>query len=412
VAFVAETAQLILNTMHLQGIDSELFKPAFDTTQVPAEKAVNFGYKEMLFKAFQADLPEAITVKGPRDPLADFNLAVGAKIVEVTNQRFARAENLLAEYLPTFDPTLFGQQGKIMDSWETVRHNPRSCDQLILKLKKPAAIHFVSISTQFHFGNHAEYIQIEGRPADSETWRVLVTKTALDGHSLKNILSSDVQSKIAFVRVSLFPDGGLSRLGLYGAELPANEVKKFASAEKAPSVKFAGDIPQVKKPLTPHYSATASEIGTNLNACSGREIDFASAAFGAKILSASNEHYGPAAQVISPFPPLNMFDGFESARSRDTNHFEEIRIQLAKATRLTRGVIDFTFFPNNNPREMRIEGKAGGRSITLLPRTAVKAFAGNQFEFKITSAEKIEEVVITVYPDGGMNRVHFFGLNA
>ena len=41
-----------------------------------------------------------------------------------------------------------------------------------------------------------------------------------------------------------------------------------------------------------------------------------------------------------------------------------------------------------------------------------KAFAANQFEFKITSAEKIEEVVITVYPDGGMNRVHFFGLNA
>ena len=55
-------------------------------------------------------------------------------------------------------------------------------------------------------------------------------------------------------------------------------------------------------------------------------------AFGGKIVRSSNEHYGPAAQVISPFAPINMFDGLESARSRKAGNHEEVDIAFAKST--------------------------------------------------------------------------------
>ncbi|NBU42187.1 MAG: hypothetical protein EBS51_15595, partial [Planctomycetia bacterium] len=101
--------------------------------------------------------------------------------------------------------------------------------------------------------------------------------------------------------------------------------------------------------------------------------DLASAAFGAKVVEASNQHYGPAVQVISPWPPLHMFDGLESARSREPGHSEHVTIALARPARIGRIAIDFTHFVNNNPRELVVEGHAAGSWVTLVPRGHARA---------------------------------------
>jgi len=49
------------------------------------------------------------------------------------------------------------------------------------------------------------------------------------------------------------------------------------------------------------------------DASSSALVDVASAALGASVIEVSNQHYGHAANVISPFPPLNMVDGFDGA---------------------------------------------------------------------------------------------------
>jgi allantoicase/malate synthase/CubicO group peptidase (beta-lactamase class C family) len=419
VAFVAETAQLLLREFAFEGIDPARFKSAFDARSLPAEKAVNFGYKEMIFGAFSPALPEAIAERGPEDPLGRFNLAAGAQILEVSNQKFARAENLLSTHLPVFDPELFGSQGKIMDSWETVRHNPKPCDTLVLQLKSPARIRYIALSTQFHLGNQAQFIRLEGMAQGSSEWIELLPKTALEGHALRRARSADSMTMFEKIRVSLYPDGGFTRLGLYDDGLPDAEKKRFAVAASVP---FAEKIPQALKPLTPHFQATADEIKRYWNLLrkkrtwnlSGNrteeEVDFASAGLGGKVIGVTNEHYGPAERIISPFPPVNMFDGFESARSRDRDHREEVHIQLAKPVRVTRVLIDFTYFRNNNPRELSVSGIAAGKSVTLVAKTPVKAFAGNKIEFNVNVAEKIESVTVTAFPDGGMNRVHVFGI--
>jgi allantoicase len=136
--------------------------------------------------------------------------------------------------------------------------------------------------------------------------------------------------------------------------------------------------------------------------------DYASAAFGASLARATNEHYGPAAQVISPYPPIHMFDGLESARSRVPGHSEEVVIRLGRPTRVARVVLDFTWFVNNNPVAVDLEGLEGAEWVPLATRVPVKAFAGNAREIRVAHERKISELRVRTWPDGGINRIRVF----
>jgi allantoicase len=403
VQFIAEATQEILKLLSPQGIDPNLFKAGFSTEKLKQEEVVNTGYRELIFKAFEPRLPETIIKKGSPDPLAKYNLCVGGKIERVTNQLFARAENLLSDHEPIFDPELFGREGKIMDSWETVRHNAHH-DELEFALKAPSTIHYVSLSTKYHFGNHAPAVRLEGLV--NGQWQELLARVELEGHALMRIKLPETKTVYSKIKVQMFPDGGLSRLGLY-KELPANVAIEFKTWDKRQSVKFSEKIPHTKKPLSLPFKTTTEKIQQRLKK-SGL-VDLASKALGADVISASNEHYGPAAQVISPYRPLNMFDGMESARSRIPGHHEEVTIRLAKSARLERIELDYSYFVNNNPMHVCIEGKVADKWQTLVPKTLAKCFAGNKQDFKLKLTEEVSELRVKAYPCGGLNRVHAWG---
>ena len=405
VLFIAQATQIVLRHFNMQGVDATRFQNEFIADHIPQEQRVNAGYRELIFGAFQDDLPEAITRRGARDALADFNLAVGARIEEVSNQRFARAENLLSPNQPTFEPALFGKQGKIMDSWESVRHNPREFDHLIFEMKNPAAIDCVSVSTQFHLGNHAPAIRLQGWDEVHKCWKDIVAHSPLEGHSFHAFHAVSQGAEFTRIQVSMYPDGGVTRLALYGKNLPPQEKAKLFTQ---PCVACPPFDTQTRKPLTPKYAANSEAITRNLSRLTPTEIDLACAAFGATIVSASNQHYGPAMQVISPYPPLNMFDGLESARSRDVGHSENVVIALAKPARIGRVEIAFTYFVNNNPREITVEGLCNNKWVLLVKRTNVKAFAANSIQFPIHHPEVCDQIRVTAFPDGGMNRVRVF----
>lgn len=404
VLFVADAARALLDHLGWIGIDPAGYGRDFDSARLPPEQIVNLAYKDLIFGAFAPALPEAIAAPGPADPLARYNRAVGGKILAVTNQKFARAENLLSRHLPAFDPELFGAQGKIMDSWETVRHNVSGRDVLVFELRQPSAIKYATFSTQFHLGNQAPKVALEGFSGGS--WIGLVPEVSLDGHALKRVKTTDCTSVCTRVRVTIFPDGGLSRLQLFDDGLPSAEKIKFLPPDMAPSQPFEEKIPHALKPLAPKFATTAEEIAARLEA-PGRH-DLASAAYGGRIVSASNEHYGPAVQVISPYPPLHMFDGFESARSREPGHREEIVIALGRAAVLARIEIDFTYFRNNNPRFVDVQGLSGASWVPLVPLTETKPYAGNRISFTVRAPEKISQVKLGIFPDGGLNRVHVY----
>jgi allantoicase/CubicO group peptidase (beta-lactamase class C family) len=408
VLFNAEVTQIILKELKIQGIDAEKFQMNFQIKNIPQEEIVNIGYKNLVFIAFTPNRPEAITDPGPMDPLSSYNKLVGGKILEVTNELFARAENLISDHLPKFDPELFGAQGKIMDSWETVRHNLAGVDSLIIELNSPSAFSYVLISTKYHTGNYSPVVKLEGQRINSESWEEFLPKTKLAGHAeLRIKLPSRTQPFIK-VKVSMYPDGGLTRLGLFDV-LPDQELKTFSPLESASPLRYAEVVPQTTKPLFINYVPDEKEIQRNASVLKkGESYNLASAALGASILSATDEHYSPAVLVISPFSPINMFDGMESARSRIPHHFEEVIVKLASVTKLNRIEMDFTYFVNNNPLEADVEGLNQGKWINLVPKTNVKAYAGNKVSFNIHSAAPIEQIRVRTYPCGGMNRLKVF----
>ena len=406
VPFLAEVSQLILKELRLDGVNLESFDTSFDSSKLSQEEIVNIGYKAMIFDSFQKTLPERIIDHGPLDELAKFNLLADSKISSVTNQKFARAENLISPYVPVFDPTLFGKQGKIMDSWESVRHNPLDSDFLELSPKDPICVEFVSISTKWHLGNQAPVIRIEGLAVDTSEWVSILDNTKLEGHSILNVKLPKKSTSISKVRVSIIPDGGLSRLYLFDSSLPQKYQENFMSMESAKSYLFNEEIPHTDKPMHIDFSYTKKQCEDHLDHLEfGEEYNSASAYYGAKIISSTNEHYGPASQVISPYPPISMFDGLESARSREPGHFDEVEIALSCATKVSRFELDFEYFVNNNPLEIELEAKSEGKWFNICKRDNVKGFAGKTKVINVDFDCKFESVRLRSYPDGGLNRL-------
>ncbi|MBU6375913.1 MAG: serine hydrolase, partial [Bdellovibrionales bacterium] len=405
VTFVAEIAQVLLRGLHFSGIDFEKFTTQLDFSRIPQEQKVNLGYRDLIFRAFLPQLPDAIETPGEKDPLASANLAVGAQILRVSNQRFARAENLISTFLPTFDPKLYCKQGKVMDSWESARHNPEEFDFLELRLRKASRVRFISLSTEFHDGNHPEAARLFGRASGSTEWTEFLPKTSLKGHSLLRLDLGRESELFEEIRVEMFPDGGLSRLGLF-AELPASVAKDFQLSGKAQGIRFAHPIPKPSKPLAIPYTPDFQPK----NAPGSAGTDWASLAYGGQVAGVTNEHYGPAHQVISPYPPIHMFDGFESARSRRAGHFETLEIQLGNRIHVESIVLDFEHYVNNNPSSIRVLAWENESWRQIVPKTEVKAFAANKKEFRVAGEKAITtRLKFEIFPDGGINRVHVFG---
>jgi malate synthase len=408
VACLAELAQLLLKELNFSGVDFSKFQKEFSFNNLPQEQIVNLGYKKLIISSFCPTLPEEIVFKGPINPLFKYNTARRAKILKVSNQRFARAENMLSDFDPIFDPELFGKQGKIMDSWESARHNSNPPDFVEFEVLNAAPIRYVSFSTKFHDGNQAEFIKLFGRVDQKSEWVDICGKLQMRAHGYLNLKLNSPTPIFKYYRIEMYPDGGFSRLGLY-ADLPADEVQKFEPLNTAEAKRFSDLIPKSHKPLVISYTADAEKCRSNIERVGIENINLAGVAFGAKLLSATNEHYGPAIQVLSPFPAIHMFDGLESARSRDPGHFEEVIIELAMAKPIKLILFDFTYFVNNNPKEILVQGlNQHGQWIELIAKINVKAFAGHKKIFKVSSPEIISQLKLRMFPDGGINRIKVY----
>lgn len=388
----AMMAQEILKVLKVNGIDYNKYKSEFDPTNLSQEEIVNIGYKELVLNAFERTLPEKIIRQNPkRDELADFNLLKDAKIIACSNQRFARAENLLSLFEPEFDPALFGKQGKIMDSWESARHNPEEYDSLKLSLKEKAQINYLKICTKYHFGNQVEWIEIIG------DGNIILEKTLLAGHAKRLVkLKETIHAKEIEIRV--YPDGGLSRVGLY-SDIPEVFKPQFELNKEAHNIVYEEAVPVSVKPLGTNAELYKEE---------GNKENLSSSANGAHIISATDEHYAPASLILSPYRPLNMFDGLESKRSRVDGHKEEVVIKLSKAAIVRRMVLDFTFFVNNNPKFCSLSIKDGDNWIEVVDRFHTKPYAGNKCEILFKNNIKSEFVKLNFFPDGGVNRVFIY----
>lgn len=134
----------------------------------------------------------------------------GGAVLAASDMFFGHRHNLI---MP-------GRALDMSDGWESQRRRGEGFDWCVIKLGTAGSIERVEVDTSHFKGNYPESCRIEaGKAADSEeiAWQELLPETKLQAHT-RHIFVKELKSCgiVTHARLSIFPDGGVSRLRLFG----------------------------------------------------------------------------------------------------------------------------------------------------------------------------------------------------
>lgn len=119
-----------------------------------------------------------------------------------------------------------GPPADMSDGWETRRRRGPGHDWVILRLGARGAIDAVVVDTTHFKGNFPESVRLEGCdapelgardiPDDRAPWRELVPRTKLKADASHRFRAIGRSGPVTHVRLSIYPDGGVARLRLFG----------------------------------------------------------------------------------------------------------------------------------------------------------------------------------------------------
>ncbi|MEH6516730.1 MAG: allantoicase [Halioglobus sp.] len=145
------------------------------------------------------------------------SVMVGGRGQQCSDEFYSSPSNLL---MP-------GQGSNMGDGWETRRRRDADHDWCIIKFGVPGSIRKVILDTAHFKGNYPESFSLEATYAESMdvqpeelSWQTVIAETPLRADQvhlyIKQILAKPEQ-EFTHVRLNIFPDGGLSRLRIFGS---------------------------------------------------------------------------------------------------------------------------------------------------------------------------------------------------
>jgi allantoicase len=140
----------------------------------------------------------------------------GGMVLSCSDMFFGHRHNLI---MP-------GRAADMSDGWETKRRRGPGHDWTIIKLGTPGRIRRLEIDTAHFKGNFPESCSLEScNAADvpletmqdpAFTWKSVLARTKLQAHT-RHFFDEVMETGLAsHVRFNIFPDGGVSRLRVYG----------------------------------------------------------------------------------------------------------------------------------------------------------------------------------------------------
>ena len=118
-----------------------------------------------------------------------------------------------------------GRAPNMGDGWETKRRRGPGYDWLILRLGAPGTVRKIEIDTNHFKGNYPDTASLEGTLARSGSladlgsaeWAEILPRTKLKAHH-RHFFAKELKDAgvVSHVRLNIFPDGGVSRLRVYG----------------------------------------------------------------------------------------------------------------------------------------------------------------------------------------------------
>ncbi|MBI1786958.1 MAG: allantoicase [Acidobacteria bacterium] len=126
----------------------------------------------------------------------------GGLVAESSDMFFGSRHNLI---MP-------GRAANMSDGWETRRRRGPGHDWCVIQLGTPGIIHRVEVDTAHFKGNFPESCSLE-----TVDGGILLARTRLEADT-RRFLESEIErtGPLARVRFNIFPDGGVSRLRLWG----------------------------------------------------------------------------------------------------------------------------------------------------------------------------------------------------
>lgn len=335
---------------------------------------------------------------------------LNSKVLATSNEYFAAASNLLTPTPPINRPGVFVHTGAWYDGWETRRHNPEPYDWAVIKLGVAGAtIQGVEVDTGFFVGNYGEKAELQGTyaPAGSGVsdadianpnfagWSTILPPQPCGPSQRRAWKLNDYDparpKPYTHVRLLMYPDGGFGRLRLYGQAIP---------------------------PALPAAAASQTAPVEELS----------SALLGGLALSASNQHFTPASNLLLPGRGKDMGDGWETARSRTPGHVDWTIVKLGLPGTVNKVVVDTKDFRGNFPRTVRVHGLVAGSVgegevpahdhagwVELIKgekpcqADTEHVFEGAELAAGGEDSRTFTHAKLTLVPDGGVKRFRVFG---
>ncbi|MGD9483155.1 allantoicase [Streptomyces sp. TRM70308] len=119
-------------------------------------------------------------------------------------------------YSPATNTIQPGRSRKMDDGWETRRRRDQGHDWIAYALTGQAQIRAVEIDTAYLKGNAAGWAALVGKDGADGDWVELLPRTRLQPDTVHRFLLREAPA-VTHVRLDIFPDGGISRLRLFGS---------------------------------------------------------------------------------------------------------------------------------------------------------------------------------------------------
>ncbi|WP_199550119.1 allantoicase [Streptomyces sp. N35] len=147
--------------------------------------------------------PKWLAALGSFDVVA---LENGGQVLDASNRFYSSPVN-------TINP---GRSRKMDDGWETARRRDNGNDWINYQLVAESTIRAIEIDTAYLKGNSAGWASLSVRSSEDAEWQEFLPRTRLQPDTNHRfVLDAPVVG--SQVRIDIYPDGGFSRLRLFGS---------------------------------------------------------------------------------------------------------------------------------------------------------------------------------------------------
>ena len=137
----------------------------------------------------------------------------GGLVLDCSDMFFGHRHNLI---MP-------GRAANMSDGWETKRRRGPGHDWTIIRLGQPGQIRRLEVDTAWFKGNFPESCSLEGCRTTGNVlptsldWKPLLPRTKLQAHT-RHFFEQELldAGTVSHLRFNIFPDGGVSRLRVFG----------------------------------------------------------------------------------------------------------------------------------------------------------------------------------------------------